>query len=130
MASTVSANIGWASDFTQAVTVKLTLHQLCTGTVTGLASPSDLAAAIVSQHADSSSRLWRGYLTKTLDKDVAPVTAEVDLQRLVQTRTERSFFEKTSQNFQKVFRFLSEIFGFRGKGSARVSLEYFRILQM
>merc|ERR1719324_2381526 len=74
---TSSAACGWASDFTQAVTVKLTLHQLCTGTVTGLDSPSDLAAAIVSQHADSSSRLWRGYLTKTLDKDVAPVTAEV-----------------------------------------------------
>jgi hypothetical protein len=74
---TSSAACGWASDFTQAVTVELTLHQLCTGTVTGLASPSDLAAAIVSQHADSSSRLWRGYLTKTLDKDVAPVTAEV-----------------------------------------------------
>jgi hypothetical protein len=69
---TGGAACGWASDFTQAVTVELTLHQLCFGTVTGLASPSDLAAAIVSQHADPSSRLWRGYLTKTLDAEAAP----------------------------------------------------------
>jgi hypothetical protein len=45
--------------------------------VVGLASPEDLADSIVSQHADASSRLWRGYLTKTLDKDAEPTIANI-----------------------------------------------------
>jgi hypothetical protein len=66
----------WAYDFNEAVTVELTFHQLCFGNVRGLDSPRDLAAAIVGQHSDSSSRLWRGYLTKTLDRDTAPKVLE------------------------------------------------------
>jgi hypothetical protein len=74
---TGSAACDWASDFSQAVTVKLTLHKICRGTAAGLLEPVDLAASIVSQHSDSSSRLWRGYLTKTLDKDVVPATENI-----------------------------------------------------
>jgi hypothetical protein len=69
-----SAACAWASDFSEKVTVELTLHQLCTpAAVAGLASPNDLAASIVSQHGDASSRLWRGYLTKTLDKNAVRI---------------------------------------------------------
>lgn len=75
--NTGDAACGWASDFEKKVTVELTLHKKCTGSAGGLADPVDLAASIVSQHADPSSRLWRGYLTKTLVNDVAPAVTEV-----------------------------------------------------
>jgi Tol biopolymer transport system component len=75
--STVDAACAWASDFNERVAVELTLHKLCAGRAGDLPEPVALAAAIVSQHADPSSRLWRGYLTKTLDGDVVPEVVEV-----------------------------------------------------
>jgi Tol biopolymer transport system component len=74
---TGDAACGWASDSNKAVTVELTLHQFCLGSVAGLAEPAALASQIVSQHADSTSRLWRGYLTKTLDKDTEPAVTNI-----------------------------------------------------
>jgi hypothetical protein len=85
-----TAACGWASDSNKAVTVELTLHQRCLGSAAGLAAPADLAQEIVRQHSNPKSRIWRGYLTKTLDDDTAPVVTSVLPRRRRTRRAPRS----------------------------------------
>lgn len=64
----VTTSCGWTSG--SSITFDLSLHELDSAmTLKGLKSPSDLAADLVKQYADKTSRLWKGYLTKTLLKD-------------------------------------------------------------
>jgi hypothetical protein len=82
-----TTSCGWTSSTGQAIVVNLNLHLLDAGTLPGLLSPNALAEALVAQHKDHNSKLWKGYLTKTLDKDTLLVATEAQNTTTTTTTT-------------------------------------------